>query len=61
MSNDTRAQLKFLEKLDQMEKQRRDEEEREMLLRAAKVRVKGFSSHQRFMAAKQSKTLLLKK
>ncbi|XP_066480525.1 transcription initiation factor TFIID subunit 4B [Tiliqua scincoides] len=38
MSNDTRAQLKFLEKLDQMEKQRRDEEEREMLLRAAKSR-----------------------
>uniref|UniRef100_A0A8C4W5H3 TATA-box binding protein associated factor 4b n=1 Tax=Gopherus evgoodei TaxID=1825980 RepID=A0A8C4W5H3_9SAUR len=38
LSSDTRAQLKFLEKLDHMEKQRKDEEEREMLLRAAKSR-----------------------
>ncbi|XP_058668869.1 transcription initiation factor TFIID subunit 4B [Ammospiza caudacuta] len=36
--SDTRAQLRFLEKLDHLEKQRRDEEEREMLLRAAKSR-----------------------
>ncbi|EMP38388.1 Transcription initiation factor TFIID subunit 4B, partial [Chelonia mydas] len=38
ISSDTRAQLRFLEKLDHMEKQRKDEEEREMLLRAAKSR-----------------------
>ncbi|KAF1526264.1 Transcription initiation factor TFIID subunit 4B, partial [Eudyptula albosignata] len=38
VSSDTRAQLRFLEKLDHLEKQRRDEEEREMLLRAAKSR-----------------------
>ncbi|NWW49403.1 TAF4B factor, partial [Pedionomus torquatus] len=38
VSNDTRAQLKFLEKLDQLEKQRKAEEEREMLLRAVKSR-----------------------
>ncbi|NXX87697.1 TAF4B factor, partial [Centropus bengalensis] len=38
VSSDTRAQLKFLEKLDQLEKRRKDEEEREMLLRAAKSR-----------------------
>lgn len=38
VSSDTRAQLRFLEKLDHLEKQRKDEEEREMLLRAAKVR-----------------------
>ena len=38
LSNDTRSQLKFLEKLDQLEKQRKDLEEREMLLKAAKVR-----------------------
>ncbi|NWS73644.1 TAF4B factor, partial [Crotophaga sulcirostris] len=38
VSSDTRAQLKFLEKLDQLEKKRKDEEEREMLLRAAKSR-----------------------
>ncbi|NXJ81691.1 TAF4B factor, partial [Trogon melanurus] len=38
VSSDTRAQLRFLEKLDHLKKQRRDEEEREMLLRAAKSR-----------------------
>ncbi|NXW53384.1 TAF4B factor, partial [Eurystomus gularis] len=38
VSSDTRAQLRFLEKLDHLEKQRRDEEEREMLLRAARSR-----------------------
>uniref|UniRef100_A0A7M4F7T5 TATA-box binding protein associated factor 4b n=1 Tax=Crocodylus porosus TaxID=8502 RepID=A0A7M4F7T5_CROPO len=37
VASDTRAQLRFLEKLDHMEKQRKDEEEREMLLRAAKM------------------------
>lgn len=37
-SSDVRAQLKFLEHLEQLEKQRRSEEEREMLLRAAKSR-----------------------
>uniref|UniRef100_A0A8C6ZH37 TATA-box binding protein associated factor 4b n=1 Tax=Nothoprocta perdicaria TaxID=30464 RepID=A0A8C6ZH37_NOTPE len=38
ISSDTRAQLRFLEKLDHLEKQRKDEEEREILLRAAKSR-----------------------
>ncbi|XP_059580140.1 transcription initiation factor TFIID subunit 4B isoform X3 [Alligator mississippiensis] len=38
VTSDTRAQLRFLEKLDHMEKRRKDEEEREMLLRAAKSR-----------------------
>ncbi|KAM7319980.1 hypothetical protein ACRRTK_020423 [Alexandromys fortis] len=38
LSTDTRSQLKFLEQLDQLEKQRKDLEEREMLLRAAKSR-----------------------
>ncbi|KAM8966893.1 transcription initiation factor TFIID subunit 4B [Pelodytes ibericus] len=37
-SSDVRAQLKFLEQLEQLEKQRKSEEEREMLLRAAKSR-----------------------
>ncbi|KAG8570991.1 hypothetical protein GDO81_011500 [Engystomops pustulosus] len=36
--SDVRAQLKFLEQLDHLEKQRKTEEEREMLLRAAKSR-----------------------
>lgn len=34
---DVRAQLKFFEQLDQMEKQRKEEQEREILLKAAKV------------------------
>ncbi len=34
-----RAQLKFFEQLDQMEKQRKEEQEREILLKAAKVTV----------------------
>ncbi|CAH2284983.1 transcription initiation factor TFIID subunit 4B [Pelobates cultripes] len=38
-SSDVRAQLKFLEQLEQIEKQRKSEEEREMLLRAAKSRL----------------------
>ncbi|KAG8516784.1 Transcription initiation factor TFIID subunit 4B, partial [Galemys pyrenaicus] len=38
LSSDTKSQLKFLEKLDQLEKQRKDLEEREMLLKAAKLR-----------------------
>ncbi|XP_061096619.1 transcription initiation factor TFIID subunit 4-like isoform X2 [Conger conger] len=37
-SSDTRAQLKFLEQLDRLEKQRKDGEEREILLRVAKSR-----------------------
>ncbi|XP_040210030.1 transcription initiation factor TFIID subunit 4B isoform X2 [Rana temporaria] len=37
-SSEVRAQLKFLEQLEHLEKQRKCEEEREMLLRAAKSR-----------------------
>ena len=36
-STDPRSQLKFLEELDQLEKKRHSEAEREVLLRAAKV------------------------
>ncbi|KAG8442116.1 hypothetical protein GDO86_011059 [Hymenochirus boettgeri] len=36
--SDVKAQLKFLEQLEDLEKQRKNEEEREMLLRAAKSR-----------------------
>ncbi|XP_043543560.1 transcription initiation factor TFIID subunit 4-like isoform X2 [Chiloscyllium plagiosum] len=38
--NDTRSQLKFFEQLDRLEKQRKDEDEREALLRLAKSRTK---------------------
>lgn len=34
---DVRAQLKFFEQLDRLERQRKDEQEREILLKAAKV------------------------
>ncbi|XP_075427515.1 transcription initiation factor TFIID subunit 4 isoform X2 [Ascaphus truei] len=37
-SSDVRTQLKFFEQLDHIEKQRKDEQEREILLRAAKSR-----------------------
>ncbi|XP_016147863.1 transcription initiation factor TFIID subunit 4-like [Sinocyclocheilus grahami] len=37
-SSDVRSQLKFFEQLERMEKQRKDEREREILLRAAKSR-----------------------
>ncbi|XP_051500895.1 transcription initiation factor TFIID subunit 4 [Myxocyprinus asiaticus] len=37
-TNDTRSQLKFLEQLDRLEKQRREEDEREALLRIARSR-----------------------
>ncbi|KAM9296005.1 transcription initiation factor TFIID subunit 4 [Gastrophryne carolinensis] len=37
-SSDVRTQLKFFEQLDQLEKQRKDEQEREILMRAAKSR-----------------------
>lgn len=39
-ASDVRAQLKFFEQLDQIEKQRKDEQEREILMRAAKASVR---------------------
>uniref|UniRef100_A0A1A7Y6Q1 TAF4 RNA polymerase II, TATA box binding protein (TBP)-associated factor, 135kDa n=1 Tax=Iconisemion striatum TaxID=60296 RepID=A0A1A7Y6Q1_9TELE len=38
--SDARAQLKFFEQLDQLEKQRKEEQEREILLKAAKSRAR---------------------
>ncbi|XP_070603770.1 transcription initiation factor TFIID subunit 4B isoform X2 [Erythrolamprus reginae] len=46
LSNDTRSQLQFLEQLDQLEKRRRDEEEKEQLLRAAKMQQLEFAEMQ---------------
>ncbi|XP_057703061.1 transcription initiation factor TFIID subunit 4 [Corythoichthys intestinalis] len=39
-SSDVRSQLKFFEQLDQLEKQRKEEQEREILLKAAKSRAR---------------------
>lgn len=36
-ATDVRSQLKFFEQLERLEKQRKDEQEREILLKAAKV------------------------
>lgn len=36
-TSDVRAQLRFFEQLERLEKQRKDEQEREILLKAAKV------------------------
>lgn len=36
-TSDVRSQLRFFEQLERMEKQRKDEQEREILLKAAKV------------------------
>lgn len=38
-TSDVRSQLRFFEQLERLEKQRKDEQEREMLLKAAKVRL----------------------
>lgn len=37
-ATDVRSQIRFFEQLERLEKQRKDEQEREILLKAAKVR-----------------------
>ena len=39
MTNDVKSQLKFLAELDSIEKKRKDEAEREKLMKAAKVKL----------------------
>ena len=37
MTNDVKSQIKFIEELDKIEKKKKDEAEREKLMKAAKV------------------------
>lgn len=41
MTNDVKSQIKFMEELDKIEKKRKDEADRERLMKAAKSRSKG--------------------
>ena len=41
MTNDVKSQIKFMEELDKLEKKKKDEAEREKLMKAAKSRSKG--------------------
>jgi transcription initiation factor TFIID subunit 4 len=57
-TQDVRTQLRFLEDLDRMERRRHDEQERELLLRAAKSRSKTEDPEQAKLKAKAKEVCL---
>lgn len=57
VTQDVRAQLKFLEDLDKVERRRHEEQEREILLRAAKSRAKTEDPEQAKLKAKAKEVL----
>ena len=52
VSQDVKGQLRFLEELDKLERKRHDEQEREMLIKAAKSRSKSEDPEQAKLKAK---------
>lgn len=55
ITKDVRGQIKFLEELDKAEQKRHEEQEREMLMRAAKSRSKTEDPEQAKLKAKVGK------
>ena len=52
ISQDVKGQLRFLEELDKLERKRHDEQEREILIKAAKSRSKSEDPEQAKLKAK---------
>lgn len=57
VTQDVRAQLKFLEDLDRVERRKHEEQERELLLRAAKSRAKTEDPEQAKLKAKAKEVI----